>query len=111
MTRTSMELSELLQKQNGGDFPRSVAEAVLKLIMEADVDGVIGAGRVNEFLDRPLTDEWPANLMPGARNPRPGTRPPIAGAPAVNRKIPESKNRPHRHKKNLSPFNRAAPKT
>ena len=45
MTKTNMDLSELLQKQDGGDFPRSVAEAVLQLIMGADVDGVIGAGR------------------------------------------------------------------
>ena len=45
MTRTNMDLSELLQKQAGGDFLRSVAEAVLQLIMGADVDGVIGAGR------------------------------------------------------------------
>ena len=45
MTRTNIGLSELLQKQDGGDFLRSVAEAVLQLIMAAAVDGVIGAGR------------------------------------------------------------------
>jgi putative transposase len=28
-----------------GDFLRSVAEAVLQLLMEADVEGLIGAGR------------------------------------------------------------------
>ncbi len=28
-----------------GDFPRAVAEAVLQLLMEHDVEGVIGAGR------------------------------------------------------------------
>ena len=45
MTKTNMDLSELLQKQDGSDFLRSVAEAVLQLIMEVDVDGVIGAGQ------------------------------------------------------------------
>ena len=34
MTTTTMDLSELLTKQDGGDFLRSVAEAVLQLIME-----------------------------------------------------------------------------
>ena len=45
MTKTNMDLSELLQKHDQGDFLRSIAEAVLQLIMEADVDGLIGAGR------------------------------------------------------------------
>ena len=45
MTKTNMDLSELLQKQDQGDFLRTVAEAVLQLLMEADVEGLIGAGR------------------------------------------------------------------
>lgn len=45
MTKTNMDLSELLAKHDQGDFLRSVAEAVLQLIMEADVEGLIGAGR------------------------------------------------------------------
>jgi len=45
MTKTNMDLSELLAKQDGGDFLRSVAEAVLQLIMKADVEGLIGAGK------------------------------------------------------------------
>jgi transposase-like protein len=45
MTEERMALVELLQKADDGDFLRSVAEAVLQLLMEADVDGVIGAGR------------------------------------------------------------------
>ena len=45
MTKTNMDLSELLQKHDQGDLLRSLAEAVLQLIMEADVDGLIGAGR------------------------------------------------------------------
>ena len=45
MTKTNMDLSELLAKQEGGDFLRSVAEAVLRLIMETDVESLIGAGK------------------------------------------------------------------
>ena len=45
MTEERMALVELLQKADDGDFLRSVAEAVLQLLMETDVDGVIGAGR------------------------------------------------------------------
>lgn len=45
MTKTSMDLSELLAKHDQGDFLRSVAEAVLQPLMEADVERLIGAGR------------------------------------------------------------------
>ncbi len=45
MTEERMALVELLQKADEGDFLRAVAEAVLQLLVEADVDGVIGAGR------------------------------------------------------------------
>ena len=45
MTKTNMDLSELLAKHDQGDFLRGIAEAVLQLIMESDVDGLIGAGR------------------------------------------------------------------
>lgn len=45
MTKTTMDLSELLTKHDQGDFLRGIAEAVLQLIMEADVEGLIGAGR------------------------------------------------------------------
>jgi putative transposase len=45
MTDGSMALVELLEKADDGDFLRAVAEAVLQLLMEADVEGVIGAGR------------------------------------------------------------------
>lgn len=38
-------LAELMAKTGDGDFLRSVAESVLQIIMEADVDGLIGAGR------------------------------------------------------------------
>jgi putative transposase len=45
MTETTFPLIELLQKQDDGDFLRAVAEAVLQLLMEHDVEGVVGAGR------------------------------------------------------------------
>ncbi len=45
MTEERMALVDLLQKSGDGDFLRSVAEAVLQILMEADVEGLIGAGR------------------------------------------------------------------
>lgn len=52
MTKSNMDLSELLQKHDQGDLLRSIAEAALQLIMEADVDGLIGAGRHERSGDR-----------------------------------------------------------
>jgi transposase-like protein len=45
MTDERLPLAELLQKAGDGDFLRAVAEAVLQLLMEADVEGLVGAGR------------------------------------------------------------------
>lgn len=45
MTDDRLPLAELLSKAGDGDFLRSVAEAVVQLLMETDVEGVIGAGR------------------------------------------------------------------
>jgi putative transposase len=45
MTDERLPLAELLQKAGAGDFLRAVAEAVLQLLMEADAEGLIGAGR------------------------------------------------------------------
>jgi transposase-like protein len=47
-----MALVELLQKSGDGDFLRSVAEAVLQILMEADVEGLIGAGRHERSTER-----------------------------------------------------------
>lgn len=52
MTKTNMDLSELLAKHDQGDFLRGIAEAVLQLIMETDVEGIIGAGRHERSGDR-----------------------------------------------------------
>ena len=45
MTEARLALSEPLEKAGDGDFLRTVAEAVLQLLMEADVEGLIGAGQ------------------------------------------------------------------
>ena len=52
MTEERMALVELLQKSGDGDFLRAVAEAVLQILMEADVEGLIGAGRHERTADR-----------------------------------------------------------
>jgi hypothetical protein len=45
-------LAELLEKAGERDFLRAVAEAVLQLLMETDVEGVIGAGRYERSGER-----------------------------------------------------------
>ena len=45
MTDDRLPLAELAAKSGDPDFLRLIAENVLQLIMEADVDGLIGAGR------------------------------------------------------------------
>src|SRR5580658_4437270 len=52
MTEERLALSELLEKAGDGDFLRSVAEAVLQLLMETDVEGLIGAGRYERSGER-----------------------------------------------------------
>lgn len=52
MTEENISLMELLQKSGDSDFLRSVAEAVLQILMESDVEGVIGAGRHERSADR-----------------------------------------------------------
>jgi transposase-like protein len=52
MTDERMALVELLQKSGDPDFLRCVAEAVLQILMEADVEGLIGAGRHERSAER-----------------------------------------------------------
>jgi putative transposase len=40
-----LALAELLEKAGDGDCLRSVAASVLQMLMEADVEGLVGAGR------------------------------------------------------------------
>jgi hypothetical protein len=44
-TEETLPLAELLAKAGDGDFLRSVAEAVVQLLMETDLEGLIGVGR------------------------------------------------------------------
>jgi transposase-like protein len=50
--RREIGAGELLEKAGEGDFLRSVAEAVLQLLMESDVEGLIGAGRYERTGER-----------------------------------------------------------
>ena len=52
MTEDRLPLAELLAKADEGDFLRAVAESVLQLLMEADVDGLIGAARHERTAER-----------------------------------------------------------
>jgi len=52
MTEENMALVELLQKSGEDDFLKSVTESVLQILMEADVEGLIGAGRHERSGDR-----------------------------------------------------------
>jgi putative transposase len=52
MTEARLPLAELLEKAGDGDFLRAVAEAVLQLLMEADVEGLIGAARHERTAER-----------------------------------------------------------
>lgn len=52
MTEDRLPLAELLQKAGDGDFLRTVAEAVLQILMESNVEGLIGAARRERSADR-----------------------------------------------------------
>jgi len=45
MTADRMALIEAINKAEDGDFLRALAETVLQIIMDADVEALIGAGR------------------------------------------------------------------
>ena len=52
MTDDRMALIEALQKADDGNFLRALAETVLQILMEADVEGVIGAGKYERSGER-----------------------------------------------------------
>jgi transposase-like protein len=56
MAEENITLTELLQKSGEGDYLRTVAEAVLQILMEADVEGLIGAGRHERSAERLWSD-------------------------------------------------------
>lgn len=47
-----MALMDALQKADDGNFLRNLAETVLQILMEADVEGVTGAGRYERSGER-----------------------------------------------------------
>src|SRR5882762_5759046 len=90
MTEERLVLAELLEKAGDGDFLRAVAEAVLQLLMENDVEGLIGAGRYersgerstwrNGYRDRTLDTRLGSLQLRGGRGaflraPQPQRRP------------------------------------
>ena len=52
MTEERLVLAELLEKGGEGDFLRALTEAVLQLLMETDVEGLIGAARYERSGER-----------------------------------------------------------
>ena len=52
MTEDRLPLAELLAKAGDGDFLRSVAETLVQLLMETDVEGLIGARRHERTAER-----------------------------------------------------------
>src|SRR5215211_5429736 len=52
MTDDRMALLDALQKADDGNFLRALAETVLQILMQADVEGVIGAGRYERSGER-----------------------------------------------------------
>ena len=81
MTEDRLPLAELLAKAGDGDFLRSVAEAVVQLLMETDVEGLIGAGRHersgerttyrNGYRDRTLDTRLGSLQLVGSDAPNP----------------------------------------
>ena len=67
MTEDRLPLAELMAKAGDGDFLRSVAEAVVQLLMETDVDGLIGAGRHERTPERSTYRERKAHSRDTAR--------------------------------------------
>ncbi len=96
MTGDRLPLAELLQKAGDGDFLRAVAEAVLQILMESDVEGLIGAGRHersperlnywNGYQDRTLDTRlgslqlWIPKLRQGSLDPLCGSSPAVSRA-------------------------------
>jgi putative transposase len=52
MTEDRMALIEAIQKADDGNFLRALAETVLQIIMDADVEALVGAGRHERSADR-----------------------------------------------------------
>ena len=100
MTEDRLPLAELLAKAGDGDFLRSVAEAVVQLPMETDVEGLIGAGRHersgdrttyrNGYRDRTWTRAWAACSSASPGSAKAATSLP-SSSPARRRRRPWSR--------------------
>jgi hypothetical protein len=68
MTEERLVLAELLEKAGEGDFLRAVAEGVLQLLMETDVEGLIGARVTSAAASGPpgATATASAHSIPGS---------------------------------------------
>ena len=66
MTDDRLPLAELMAKTGDGDILRTIAESVLQIIMGADVDGMVGAGRHERSGDRTT---WRNGYRDGASIP------------------------------------------
>jgi hypothetical protein len=71
MTEDRLLIEELAAKGGQPDFLRTIAENVLQLIIEADVDGLIGAGRHERSGDRAT---WRNGYRDRSLDTRGGTR-------------------------------------
>ena len=86
MTDDRVALIEALQKADDGNFLRGLAETVLQIIMEADVEGLIGAGRYERSGERSTYRngyrERSLDTRLGSRNLNPPSYAPVATSPA-----------------------------
>ena len=84
MTDERLPLAELLEKAGDGDFLRAVAEAVLQLLMEADVEGLIGAARHERTAERQTYRGRALETRPGRARGQPGRPRPALGRRRVS---------------------------
>lgn len=64
MTADRMPLTELLEKAGDGDLLRAVADSVLQILMETDVEEVIGARRRERSAERLNWRKWLSRKNP-----------------------------------------------
>lgn len=64
-TKTTMPLIDLLQRRDEGDFLRAVTEAVLRTLMEHDIEGLVGAGRYERGESRQSVEHAVRHGPPG----------------------------------------------
>src|SRR5512142_230383 len=117
MTNDRMALIEAIQKADDGNFLRTLAETVLQIIMDTDVEALIGAGRHersdgrltyrNGYRDRTLETRLGAlnlripklrqgSYFPGFLEPRRTVEKALVGKPANYKGIPmHNMNRRH----------------